>query len=144
MKGSFRHALQHPAIAVAFAVVWLPYVSTARCVHSPFAHGDCGMLDPGSHDLAVAEAGPHMHHHGPHALPEGTPRRHSPVHTCCELTGKTNVTLSSPDLLPAPAAAVFALTPPALHVPSAGIVASLPTPVANSPPLFLRICALLI
>lgn len=90
-----RHCRQ---ISLALGVVWLPYIAV-RCVGNPANHGDCGMLHPATQAHAE-NAHVHGHHHETPS-PVSHDHNHSrgpgsgPSHTCCDLTGKCNVTITS-------------------------------------------------
>lgn len=94
--------------AALLLVAWLPYCSL-RCIDAGGGHGGCPLLP---HEGSAASADAHHAHSGReqrrdvahsrvnHGHGRG-PDRHGegdPAKTCCELTGKRNVLLSTADL----------------------------------------------
>jgi hypothetical protein len=120
---------------MTLVLAWLPYVAL-RCVAAPGpAHAACGMLEHGSeaaeHDVNVGHHGHRGHDH------EG------PASTCCELTGKSNVTVATPlfvdpPMLSAIAVSLFGAVTPASEV--LGMSGRLSH--AHAPPTYLRNSAL--
>lgn len=139
---------------LALGVAWLPYI-LMRCQDNPTTHEDCGMMR--AHDEEGVETGEHHHargamdHHDAvehRAVEHGqTGHRHDsgPAHTCCQATGKYNVTVAS----------IVPLAPPVLLVtlpaPGASIGwqrgirwSSRAVPVAHGPPSYILHSTLLI
>jgi hypothetical protein len=128
-------------VLVALALTWLPYMSM-RCVDSPGGE-ECWMSSHHSEGHGSGEA-----HKGYHPAPGTT--EPSPPHdhgsgrdegcTCCELTGKCNIKITSatPQVDPVQLAATL----PGPAVPVVPDVPALPprsTPaVAHAPPIYLR------
>jgi hypothetical protein len=133
------------AIPVVLGIAWLPYITT-RC-ENPLTHTGCGILP-----AAVYEEGhePRRQRHGDSddGMAQGHHHQHKhlPVRTCCELTGKCDIKITSgtPSLVPL---MLVADLPAAVHP----ILArrqlrhrrSAPA-VAHAPPTYLRKVALLI
>jgi hypothetical protein len=138
MNRPFPKLRRWQAISLLLAITWLPYTAT-RCVENPFTHDGCGMLatahehPEGHHSHAASHDGvtpTHQHHDG----------QHSPVRTCCELTGKCNIKVTAP---------VPSIDPPAL-LAVLPAVARVPAPtayelqcgptraLAHGPPTYLR------
>ena len=146
MIRSFRKMGRSHLIPVLLAVTWLPYIST-RCVMNPLTQAGCGVLP-----AAAAEARPegqHSHGHSQHAA---TPTHHddrgsrAPVHTCCDLTGKCDIKVSSPAPSVDPVAVVAAL-PALTHLtrPSTDGLQHRPVIIpTHGPPPYLRNVTLLI
>lgn len=144
---------------VAFA--WLPYM-TVWCVVSPF--DDSSGAKPNCHILAgllptsaeartdSAHSEDHAAHHGAHhgaVSDDGdseTSRNDSPIQTCCDLTGKSNVTIEKIVDFGAPLAIVaVALTLPQPAVPQRILSTSTRVDVRDhSPPLYLSYASFLI
>lgn len=153
MKRSIRRLARSRTFHLALGLAWLPYMAM-RCVDNPVTHEGCGVMAaehrraeerPGtsgrSHQNDRDAVEQHSTEHHDHAGHE-----HSrPVHTCCELTGKYNITVSSTiPLSPPVEIATFA-------TPSAGMGwqggtrwYAPPVAVAHAPPFYLLHSTLLI
>lgn len=126
------------AIPLVLAITWLPYMST-RCVVNPVTHVGCGVLL--AHSYAEAR-GAHAHaHHGSMATHHDHEDKKAPIHSCCELTGKCNIKVTtSPSSVDAPA--LVAILAAAIHVPVPESYNLQRGPVvvalAHGPPTYLR------
>jgi hypothetical protein len=133
--------LRSRAIVMTLAVAWLPYI-TGRCIDPaacPTEHTQLKRHDHGDHIHEHCEA---RGHHGIH---DETPTPGTPTHTCCDLTGKSNIVASEgvPSVTP-----VFLSAPLAVPVvperrpdqPHGDFVAH----TAHGPPTYLRNHTLLI
>lgn len=142
MNGSLHRIRRQRSLLALVAITWLPFISVL-CVEGP-ANG-CPTLAAGHEQEAVQE-----HHHASHAHDQGQAdhdheKSGAPEHTCCQLTGKCAVELSSPT---SSAPAIVAVTwirtpnmrPAAVSVRPAQYVAD-PT---HHPPPYLRFATLLI
>ena len=138
----------HPGIMAIVALTWLPYMSV-RCID---ATSGCLLLGA---EHEAQERSDHeesrARQHGCHAEDDGPAAHHddgkssAPKHTCCELTGKyaVDVTSWTPTVSPAVAiAAVEAVDvlPTAMRVPRVRCSAD-PT---HHPPPYIRFASLLI
>ena len=134
-----RRIRRSRAIPLALAVTWLPYIST-RCVVDPGTHAGCGVLPTAAH------AHPEDHHAHAHSHDGSTPahsdhgHRRSPARTCCEVTGKCNIKVTSPaPSADPPAVTVTASAVEWSTVPSAENVQHWPAhDLAHGPPTYLR------
>jgi len=80
------------SIPILLGIAWLPY-TTIRCVENPATHEGCGVLPVTAHH--------HTSNNHEHAATRSTGaqthnqhRHHSPVRTCCDLTGKCNIKIT--------------------------------------------------
>ena len=130
-----------PAVLV---IVWLPYIAT-RCIETQLPHSGCGILS------ATAHAPGHDHarsHDGmaPRQHEDSHARKHLPVRTCCDLTGKCDVKVapSTPPLAPTLLAAALPVAVSPL-VPQLPLLDGRSAPaVAHAPPAYIRNVTLLI
>jgi len=122
-------------VVLALALAWLPYV-TLRCIPAPGSpHAGCDVLEHGSeaagHDVNVGHHERRGHDH------EG------PASTCCELTGKSNVTLSTPFSLDPPILSAIAISLSGAVAPASEVLGmSGRLWHAHAPPIYLRNSAL--
>lgn len=153
-----RRARHSQLIAVAVVVAWLPYACT-RCLetsggqHGAGGSADCVFGHPAaaaSHPDHHDRADTHPHHGHSAAQPEhgGKGHDHSPIDTCCELTGKYAVTLTSVPGLSDPwgtmVTVIAAAGMPGLRVAPFAYRVPCALPLAHGPPVYLRNAALLI
>lgn len=147
----FRRIRRCRAVSVMLGVAWLPYIAT-RCIMVPGAHADCGVLSPRTHADADHSA---SHHHAHDALAQPQPQHHhnghtpskQPAHTCCDLTGKCNIKITTPGPPPLDPVQLVAILPVAVDasVQHAVLPAYRGAPaLAHAPPTYLRNATLLI
>ena len=140
------------------ATAWLPYMMVC-CVVDPFA--DSSGAQPDCHILAgispaAADASAHSAHAGDHhGADHGSTGHHgdskgshdgAPAHSCCDLTGKTNVTIDKGlDFTAQPGLITVTYQFPDLVFPErSSLSAELVDPHEHSPPIYLRNASFLI
>lgn len=131
---ALRQIRRRRMMVMALALAWLPYV-VVRCIAAPGpAHAECGMLEHGGE---TAEHGVSEHHeHGEH-------EHEGPVRTCCELTGKSNITLAAPLSVYPPILFAIAVSPSGAASRASEVFGtSARLQHAHAPPAYLRNSAL--
>jgi len=132
---ALRQIRRRRAVFVVLALAWLPYV-TLCCIPAPgSAHAGCDVLEHGSeaagHDVKVGHHESRGHDH------EG------PASICCELTGKSNVTFSTPFSFDPPILSAIAISLSGLVAPASEVLGmSGRLWHAHAPPTYLRNSAL--
>jgi hypothetical protein len=133
---SARRRIRHRRVVViALTLAWLPYVAF-RCVpgdHS--AEIACDLL------AHVSEA-QKQHHVGPSRHAEAGHDHDGPAQTCCELTGKTSVTLVASASIEAQMVAVPLVPGSQALAPEPTIDTRGGVCRAHAPPIYLRNTAL--
>lgn len=126
-----RQIWRRRVVVLALVLAWLPYV-TLRCIPvSGSAHAWCDVLAHGSeaagHDVNVGHHERRGHDH------EG------PASTCCELTGKSSVTLSAPFSVDPPILSAIAISLSGAVAPASEVLGMLGGLWhAHAPPTYLR------
>jgi hypothetical protein len=132
---ALRQIRRRRVVVLALALAWLPYV-TLRCVAAPgSAHAGCDVLEHGSE---AAENHANVGHH------ERRGHDHEgPASTCCELTGKSKVTLSTPLSFDPPILSAIAISLSGAVAPASEVLGmSGRLSHAHAPPTYLRNSAL--
>jgi hypothetical protein len=128
---ALRQIQRRRVVVLALALAWLPYV-TLRCIAAPgSAHAGCDVLEHGSeaaaHDVNVGHHERRGHDH------EG------PASTCCELTGKSSITLSTPFSVDPPILSAIAISLSGAVAPASRVLGmSGGLWHAHAPPTYLR------
>jgi hypothetical protein len=145
MKAPLRNIRACRSISVVLAIAWLPYIAM-RCVDNPATHAGCGMLRGAAHAPGSDGHGPShegMAHGGGTHNHGQEPAR---AHTCCDLTGKCDVkiTTGAPSLAPPLLATILPVAVRAIVADPERLSACLTPPVAHAPPTYLRNATLLL
>ncbi|HLE57044.1 MAG TPA: hypothetical protein VJB15_08175, partial [Rhodothermia bacterium] len=125
-------------VAMAALLAWLPYTSV-WCAENPFGNVGCPILP------ASAHAG-HHHENAAGAPAHSTHDDHGPARSCCQLTGKCGINVTSaqgPDLTPAIVTA-SAIYPVEASLAQSPFVASSRIDATHGPPIYLQHLTLLI
>ena len=145
-------------VAVAVAIVWLPFQGT-RCYQGPAGSTNCIFGHHEAHESSADHHHGHAHgiggsagtgepvqdHHAAASGDAGKRHGHQRDDTCCTQTGKCSV-IPSAAFGPEPLVAVAAVGSPTSYLPA---LVGHPerctlAPVAHSPPIYLRNATLLI
>lgn len=154
---SFSKLRKSRLTMMVLATAWLPYMMVC-CVVSPFENASGA--EPNCHILAglapaSAEASTHSHsgdhsaHHEAGSHHDDSKSSHdgqTPAHSCCELTGKTNVTLEKGvEFTAQPALVVVAVLFSELSFPDHVSTSSARVDLhEHSPPIYLKNASFLI
>jgi len=142
MTLSMQRLQRSNRIRVLLAFAWVPYIAI-RCVAGSSSHGSCGMLAP-----VVQTANSHHHEHKAehaHRHHEEGSNPASSGKTCCEVTGKCNVSLTAtPSVSDSHTVAAILAHFPITTAPVSIHSHTRPAYVAHGPPIYLRLATLLI
>ena len=148
MNGTLHRIRRRRSLLVLVAITWLPYVSV-RCVEG--ATNGCPISATAhEHGEMKRETHSHEHHHATDAHDRGeADHEHGnlpgPERTCCQLTGKYAIELTSPTVSAPATTALAKIWTPSARPSAVSVLAvrHVPDPTHHPPP-YLRFATLLI